>query len=174
MLFNPQLKARDHMRGNSHQFSKLCLSSHSIPIKLGRQNRTSGDNRLCNNWGVLGDERHFIYYCLTIDRSGLLDILTLSELYSYHKLPDLLRALVHYLQHCFDLVISYIIILCITYKNKNNNNSDVVDTSTYYINMTSQDVLATSQQRIYDETATLVRRLRNNFPKHVSNAISCH
>ena len=63
MLFNPQLKARNHMRDSSNTFSKLCLSSHSMPIELGRWNRTSRENRLCRNCGVLGDEKHFIYHC---------------------------------------------------------------------------------------------------------------
>ena len=97
MLFNPQLKARNHMRDSSNTFSKLCLSSHSMPIELGRWNRISRENRLCSNCGVLGDEKHFIYHCPTIDRSKCLDIPTLSELYSYDKLPDLLRALALYL-----------------------------------------------------------------------------
>ena len=95
--FNPQLKARDHMRDYSSQFSKLCLSSHSMPIELGRWNRTPREDRLCINCGVLGDERHFIYNCPTIERSELLDIPTLDELDNYDKLPSLLRALANYL-----------------------------------------------------------------------------
>ena len=73
MLFNPQLKARDHMRDYPTLFSKLCLSSRSMPIELGRWNRTPREDRLCNCCGVLGGERHFTYNCPTIDPSEFLD-----------------------------------------------------------------------------------------------------
>ena len=54
MLFNPQLKARNHIPDSSNKFSKLCLSSNSMPIEQARWNRTSRENHLCNNCGVLG------------------------------------------------------------------------------------------------------------------------
>ena len=38
MLFNPELKPGDHKKVYSYLFSRLRLSSHSMPIKLGRWN----------------------------------------------------------------------------------------------------------------------------------------
>ena len=68
-----------------------------MPIELLRWNRLNRDVRLCNACKVVGDERHFIYDCPTVDREELVDLPELSELASYDKLPILLKVLKSYL-----------------------------------------------------------------------------
>ena len=50
---------------------RFRLGSHLLPIETGRWTRTMRENRLCSVCGVLGDERHVIYHCGEVDRSGL-------------------------------------------------------------------------------------------------------
>ena len=95
--FNPELVPADLSKYYSYAFSRLKLSSHSMPIELLRWNRLNRDVRLCNNCKVVGDERHFIYDCPTIDREELNNLPELSELATYEKLPILLKVLKTYL-----------------------------------------------------------------------------
>ena len=68
-----------------------------MPVELGRWNRLKRDVRLCSVCKTVGDERHFIYSCPTIDRSGLTDLPTMDKLAEYKKLPILLKSLEFYL-----------------------------------------------------------------------------
>ena len=98
MLFNPELKPGHHNQTYSYLFSRLRLSSHSMPIEQGRWNRMKRDVRLCNVCNVVGDEKHYIYDCPTIDRTDLGDIpSSLHQLAEYKKLPALLQAIKVYL-----------------------------------------------------------------------------
>jgi hypothetical protein len=52
------------------------------------------DVRLCNECKVVGDEKHFIYDCPTIDRSKLTNLpASLDKLSAYEQLPTLLNNL---------------------------------------------------------------------------------
>ena len=95
--FNPELNPADLTKSYSYAFSRLKLSSHTMPVELLRWNRISREIRLCNVCGVVGDERHYIYDCPTINREDLNDIPELNELASYQKLPKLLKVLNAYL-----------------------------------------------------------------------------
>ena len=95
--FNPELLPADLSKSYSYAFSRLKLSSHSMPIELLRWNRLNRDVRLCNVCQVVGDERHYIYDCPTVNREDLVDIPELNEIASYEKLPILLQVLKMYL-----------------------------------------------------------------------------
>ena len=95
--FNPELKPGDLSKSYSFSFSRLRLSSHSMPVELGRWNRLKRDVRLCSVCKTVGDERHFIYSCPTIDRSELMDLPPMDKLAEYEKLPTLLKSLEFYL-----------------------------------------------------------------------------
>ena len=97
MLFNPNLEASDLSKSYSYAFTRLKLSSHSMPIEIGRWNGTTRNLRTCNNCQVLGDEKHYIYDCPTINRVGLDDMPPLDKLSSYEKLPTLIKYLKDYL-----------------------------------------------------------------------------
>ena len=98
MSFNPQLKPADLTKTYSYQFSRLRLSSHSMPVELCRWNRMARDARLCNECKVFGDEKHYIYDCPTIDRSQLPDLPpSLDKLADYEQLPTLMNVLSTYL-----------------------------------------------------------------------------
>ena len=56
--FNPELKSADHTKSFSYKFSRLRLSSHSMPVELCWWNRIARDVRLCNDCKVVGDEKH--------------------------------------------------------------------------------------------------------------------
>ena len=94
--FNPDLKPLDVHRTH-HKFSRLRLSSHSMPIETGRWSRTPREERLCTTCNTLGDERHFIYHCTNVDRTDLDDIPELDQLENYGKLKLLMKNLDPYL-----------------------------------------------------------------------------
>ena len=52
--------------------------------------------RLCNDFKVLGDEKHYIYDCPTIDRSNFSDTPLLDKLGDYTQLPILINVLSKY------------------------------------------------------------------------------
>ena len=102
--FNPYLKKGDHDKHYSYLFSRLRLSSNSMPIELGRWQRIPRENRLCNTCGVIGDEFHYVYQCREINRTSFTDLpATLHGLSEYPKLASLLQELSSYLQHWNDL-----------------------------------------------------------------------
>ena len=68
-----------------------------MPVELGRWNRMKRDVRLCGVCKTVGDEKHFIYSCPTIDRSELMDLPPMDKLAEYEKLPILLKSLQFYL-----------------------------------------------------------------------------
>ena len=76
-----------------HKFCQLRLSSHGMPIKTGRWSRTTRAERMCTTCNSLGDERHFIYDCVNVDRSNLHDIPELNQLENYDKLNLLMENL---------------------------------------------------------------------------------
>ena len=74
MLNNPDLTPSifvHHMRYISSIITKFRLGSHFLPIETGRWSRKPRNERLCPTCNVLGDERHLIYNCCEIDRTGL-------------------------------------------------------------------------------------------------------
>ena len=96
--FNPKLLPADLSKSYSYTFSRLKLSSHSMPIELLRWNRVNRNVRLCNVCDVVGDERHYIYDCPTVNREQLVDLPpALKDLATYIKLPILLNELKPYL-----------------------------------------------------------------------------
>ena len=94
--FNPELKPVNSLKAH-HRFSRLRLSSHNMPIETGRWSRTSREERICTTCNSLGDERHFIYDCVDVDRSNLHDIPELHQLENYAKLNLLMENLDSYL-----------------------------------------------------------------------------
>ena len=65
---------------------------------LLRWNRVNRNVRFCNVCDVVGDERHYIYDCPTVDREQLVDLPpALKDLATYIKLPILLNELKPYL-----------------------------------------------------------------------------
>ena len=96
-MFNPDLKPVDLSKPYSYAFSRLRLSSHSMPIELGRWNRLRRDGRLCDVCKIVGDEKHYIYNCPTVDRSQLTDLPSIDKLAEYEKLHILLNSLKFYL-----------------------------------------------------------------------------
>ena len=97
MSFNPNLTPADLSKSYSYAFSRLRLSSHSMPIEIGRWTRIKRESRICEVCKTMGDEKHFIYSCPTIDRTELTDLPTLDKLDRYEKLPALLNSLKFYL-----------------------------------------------------------------------------
>ena len=96
MSFNPELKPADLTKTYSYKFSRLRLSSHSMPVELCRWNRMTRDVRLCNECKVFGDKRHYIYDCPTIDRSQLSDLPSpLHKLADYEKTTYLTEFIIH-------------------------------------------------------------------------------
>ena len=94
--FNPELKPIDTLK-LQHKFSRLRLSSHSMPIETGRWSRIKREERLCTTCNSLGDERHYIYDCVDIDRTNLVDIPELNQLETYVRLNLLMENLESYL-----------------------------------------------------------------------------
>ena len=81
---NPTLQKSpfiDNPNPISVDIMRFRLGSHLLPIETGRWTRTAREHRLCTVCGVLGDERHVIYHCREVDRSGLLLIEPLSCLW---------------------------------------------------------------------------------------------
>ena len=68
-----------------------------MPVELGSWNRLRRDGRLCSVCGTVGDEKHYIYSCPTVDRSELVDLPSIDKLAEYEKLPVLLNSLKLYL-----------------------------------------------------------------------------
>ena len=50
---------------------KFRLGSHSLPIEVGRWRRKKRNERLCTHCNELGDEKHFLFRCLRINRDGM-------------------------------------------------------------------------------------------------------
>ena len=71
---NPTLQ-RSPFINNLHRLSgdiiRFRLGSHVLPIETGRWSRTERSERLCRSCNVLGDERHALFTCSTIDRESL-------------------------------------------------------------------------------------------------------
>jgi hypothetical protein len=44
-------------------FTKFRISDHSLEIEKGRYNKTTCEERLCKNCGVIEEEAHFILKC---------------------------------------------------------------------------------------------------------------
>ena len=98
--FNPDLSKPDLSKPYSFMFTRLRLSSHSMPIELGRYHRIKRENRLCSICNEIGDERHYLYRYPTINKDGLEDLpQRLEELATYRNLPILLDRLGKYLRH---------------------------------------------------------------------------
>ena len=97
--FNPELSSPTHVLDKpwATSFVRLRVSSHSFPIETGRWHRINREDRLCPHCNVLGDEHHFIYDCLEIDRRNLTDIPQISDLINYDKLNTLLENLIEFL-----------------------------------------------------------------------------
>ena len=72
---------------------KFRLGSHLLPIETGRWTRTVREHRLCTACGVLGDERHAIYQCGEVDRTGLILSEPLSSLWNNEGVVSLFRNL---------------------------------------------------------------------------------
>ena len=71
---NPELNTSPFI----HNINPICkdiirfrLGSHFLPIETGRWSRTSRSDRLCVECGVLGDERHALYFCPKVKRVSL-------------------------------------------------------------------------------------------------------
>ena len=82
---NPELKVSPFI----NIYHPLCkdiirfrLGSHSLPIETGRWSGKKRPERLCEECGVLGDERHIIYNCTRIDRNDIILPQMLSEIWS--------------------------------------------------------------------------------------------
>ena len=74
MIHNPELKPSKFIHCIKHISSvitKFRLGSHLLPIETGRWCRKPREARLCLTCKVLGDERHLLYDCIEVDRSGL-------------------------------------------------------------------------------------------------------
>ena len=72
---------------------RFRVGSHLLPIETGRWTRTLRENRLCTACGVLGDERHAIYQCGEVDRTGLHLRQPLSSLWNSDNVLSLFRNL---------------------------------------------------------------------------------
>lgn len=97
MKFNPTLIAPDMIQHHWYYFTKLRLSSHRMPIETGRWSRTHREQRVCNSCNTIGDEEHYIYHCIEINRTNISNIPPLNQLDQYEKLPLLLKNLKTYL-----------------------------------------------------------------------------
>ena len=95
--FNPNLEVANLSTWALKSLSKIRLSSHSFPIETGRYTRVKREDRLCINCNKLGDEVHYIYECLSIDRTDINNIPTLDKLNEYKDLAPLMRNLKLYL-----------------------------------------------------------------------------
>ena len=96
MKFNPELSPPDLTHPYSYKFCRLRLSSHTFPIETGRWKRIDRQLRVCETCNVLGDEEHYIYTCVEIDRNNLV-IPPIENLSNYKELQKLLHSLNHYL-----------------------------------------------------------------------------
>ena len=68
-----------------------------MPVETGRWTRTPRENRLCSSCNVIGDEKHYIYDCIEIDRTNLNHIPELDKLCDFIDLNTLLFNLDEYL-----------------------------------------------------------------------------
>ena len=95
--FNPNLEVADLSTWALKSLSKIRLSSHSFPIETGRYTRVKREDRLCIDCRKLGDEEHYIYECLSVDRTDLTNIPTFDKLNKYEKINLLMKNLNMYL-----------------------------------------------------------------------------
>ena len=93
---NPELKTSPFI----NNFHPVCsniirfrLGSHRLPIETLRWARIPRENRLCNECGVLGDERHIIYNCIKVNRADLVIPDTWEQMWSSDGLFDLFARL---------------------------------------------------------------------------------
>ena len=99
MKFSPTLTPLNTQNTKifTRKFLRLRVSSRSFPIETGRWSRTKRDDRLCTKCNVIGDEVHYIYNCMDVNRGNLTDIPDLCNLSTYEKLNLLLLNLDEYL-----------------------------------------------------------------------------
>ena len=75
--------------------TKFRLGSHKFPIETGRWRRIPRDQRLCQDYGVLGDEYHILFDCLVINRDDISIRRSLNEIWSCDDLYVLFEKLSH-------------------------------------------------------------------------------
>ena len=59
-----------------------------LPIETGRWTRTAREDQLCVSCRVLGDERHAIYDCVDVNRTGIHLPVSIHEIW---KSDDIFR-----------------------------------------------------------------------------------
>ena len=95
---NPNLVTSPFL-GSLNKFSgdiiRFRLGSHNLPIETGRWSRIPRDERLCGVCKVLGDEKHALFDCQTVDRSSLTLPNTLGEIWNNKDVFNLFERLDH-------------------------------------------------------------------------------
>ena len=71
--------------------TRFRLGAHKLPIEKGRWTRIPREERKCPTCGVLGDERHVIYDCVRINRTGLELCNDISRIWSQRDIFGLFR-----------------------------------------------------------------------------------
>ena len=74
--------------------TRFRLGSHNLPIETGRWLRIPRDDRLCKSCNILGDEHHFIYSCIEIDRTNLNLPPDISLIWKHDCLYELFKRLI--------------------------------------------------------------------------------
>ena len=91
---NPNLEKSPFIL-NPHPLSKdvirFRLGSHVLPIETGRWSRKLREDRLCDDCGVLGDERHAIFDCRKVDCSNIVLPDQMSDIWKLDTLFDLMH-----------------------------------------------------------------------------------
>ena len=97
MDINPRLLPSPYMNNLNtavKYITRFRLGSHLLPIETGRWSRTLRSERLCRACSVLGDERHYVYNCPTIDRNKLILPPTLSDIWDDKNIFTLTKEMV--------------------------------------------------------------------------------
>ena len=93
---NPELQQSPFIT-NLHPVSgdiiKFRVGSHNLPIETGRWSRKLRADRLCTECMVLGDEKHALYSCGSIDRRDLALPISLRDLWKSEHVFTLFKRL---------------------------------------------------------------------------------
>ena len=91
---NPNLEKSPFIL-DPHPLSKdairFRLGSHVLPIETGRWSRKPRQDRVCDECGVLGDERHALFHCQKIDRRNVTLPDQISDIWKTDTLYELMQ-----------------------------------------------------------------------------------
>ena len=88
--------------------TKFRISSHNLPVELGRWDNTNKDKRICSKCihNSIGDEVHYIFYCTAPELVRIRKLFTLEIKRKYNNITN--KEIMQYILQDFECNKSYI------------------------------------------------------------------